>query len=35
MSDQAKRLEQLRAAFESGLLDEDTFRTAVAALQTQ
>jgi len=36
MSDErAKRLAQLRAAFESGILDEDTYRAAVAALGVQ
>jgi len=31
-ADQSKRLEQLRKAFESGALDEDTYQAAVAAL---
>lgn len=35
MNDDAKRkrLAQLRQAFESGLLDEDTYQAAVAALE--
>jgi hypothetical protein len=31
--DRAKRLQQLRQAYEGGILDEDTYRLAVAALQ--
>ena len=33
--DRAKRLAQLRRAYESGILDEDTYQAAVAALQTR
>jgi len=33
--DRAKRLEQLRQAYESGILDEETYRATVAALQAQ
>lgn len=32
---QVKRLAQLRQAFESGILDEDTYQAAVAALRLQ
>lgn len=36
MSDEhAKRLAQLREAYKSGILDEDTYRAAVAALGAQ
>ena len=31
--DRAKRLAQLRQAYESGILDEDTYRAAVVALE--
>ncbi|GAB4537199.1 MAG: hypothetical protein Kow0063_23620 [Anaerolineae bacterium] len=34
-NDRAKRLAQLRLAYESGVLDEDTYRAAVAALDAQ
>jgi len=33
--DRAKRLEQLRQAFKSGILDEDTYWAAIAALDAQ
>jgi formylglycine-generating enzyme required for sulfatase activity/energy-coupling factor transporter ATP-binding protein EcfA2 len=33
--DRAKRLAQLRQAYESGILDEETYRVTVAALQAQ
>ena len=33
--DRARRLAQLRQAYESGILDEDTYRAAVAALSTE
>ncbi len=35
MSDEAaKRLAQLKAALQSGIIDDDTYRTAVAALSS-
>ena len=33
--DRARRLAQLRQAYESGILDEDTYRAAVAALEPE
>ena len=33
--DRAKRLAQLRQAHESGILDEDTYRAAVGALDAE